>query len=91
MPRYGGIGGAGGNVYIVAKNGITLTDTIGELKTKRVKAEPGSDSSAKGIIGTSGEDKIIPVPVGITVYNRNGVKLGEHNFHITCMSSYLCH
>lgn len=62
---------------MVAQEKLTLTDTAKKLKTKRVKAEMGGDSSAKGIIGISGEDEIIPVPVGVTVYNQNGVKLGE--------------
>lgn len=92
LPRYGGIGGTGGNVYVVAKEKLTLKDTAQKLKTKRVKAEPGGDSLSKGIIGAPGEDQIIPVPVGVIVYNQNRVKLGEHNFYnIACTSVYLRH
>lgn len=80
LPRYGGIGGAGGNVYVVTKDGLNLENVVKSLKTKRIKASSGGDSSAKGIIGTSGEDKIISVPRGITIYNQNGVLLGKYNF-----------
>ncbi|KAL0112054.1 hypothetical protein PUN28_013346 [Cardiocondyla obscurior] len=79
LSRYGGLGGAGGNIYVVAKDGQTLEKVVASLKTKRVKAESGSDSTFKGIIGLPGEDKIISVPRGIAVYNQNGVLLGELN------------
>lgn len=80
LPRYGGIGGAGGNVYVVTKDRLNLQDVVKNLKTKRIKASEGGDSSAKGIIGTPGEDKIISVPCGIAIYNQNGVLLGKLNF-----------
>lgn len=79
LPRYGGIGGAGGNVYVITKDGLNLENVVNNLKTKRIKASSGGDSSAKGIIGKPGEDKVISVPSGITIYNQNGVLLGKHN------------
>lgn len=82
LSRYGGLGGTGGNVYVVAKDRVTLESVVKTLKTKRVKADSGSDSTARGIIGTPGEDKIITVPCGIAVYNQNGVLLGGYNFKL---------
>ncbi|XP_070154174.1 GTP-binding protein 10 homolog [Polyergus mexicanus] len=79
LPRYGGIGGAGGNVYMIAKDGLTLENVVKTLKSKRIKADSGSDSKAKGIIGTPGQDKVISVPRGIMIYNQNGILLGELN------------
>ncbi|XP_011870960.1 PREDICTED: GTP-binding protein 10 homolog [Vollenhovia emeryi] len=79
LPTYGGLGGVGGSVYVVAKDGLTLENVVKALKTKRIKADSGGDSSARGIIGKPGEDMIIPIPRGITVYNQNGVVLGELN------------
>lgn len=76
LSRYGGLGGIGGSVYIVAKDGLTLEKIVKTYKTKRIKADSGSDSSARGIIGAPGEDKIISVPRGISAYNQNGVLLG---------------
>lgn len=64
---------------MVAKEGKTLEDVLKKLKAKRIKAESGSDSAARGIIGMPGQDFIIPVPLGITVYNQNGVLLGRYN------------
>lgn len=80
LPHYGGIGGAGGNVYVIAKDGLTLENVVKTLKSKRIKADLGSDSKAKGIIGAPGQDKVISVPRGIMIYNQNGVLLGKHNF-----------
>jgi len=79
LSRYGGLGGAGGNVYVVAKDGTTLESVVKTLKTRRIKADSGSDSTARGIIGAPGEDKIITVPCGIEVYNQNGILLGGYN------------
>ncbi|KAG5306514.1 GTPBA protein, partial [Acromyrmex insinuator] len=79
LSRYGGIGGAGGNIYLVAKDGLTLEKVANTLKTKRIIAECGHDSSARGIIGAPGQDKNISVPRGILVYNQNGVLLGDLN------------
>ncbi|XP_067217180.1 GTP-binding protein 10 homolog isoform X1 [Linepithema humile] len=79
LPRYGGIGGTGGNVYLVAKDGLTLENVVKKLQSKRIKADSGGDSSAKGIIGIPGDDKIISIPCGVLVYNQNGVLLGELN------------
>ncbi|KAL6257339.1 hypothetical protein P5V15_010912 [Pogonomyrmex californicus] len=79
LSRYGGIGGAGGNIYVVAKDGLTLESVARTLKSKRITADPGSDSSARGIIGLAGKDKIITVPRGVVIYNQNEVLLGELN------------
>ncbi|KYN10596.1 PREDICTED: GTP-binding protein 10 homolog [Trachymyrmex cornetzi] len=79
LSRYGGLGGAGGNIYVVAKDGLTLEKVANTLKTKRVVADCGNDSSARGIIGAPGKDKNISVPRGILVYNQNGVLLGDLN------------
>jgi len=76
LPHYGGLGGAGGNVYFVAKENITLKDVATKLKVEQIHADPGTDSSKRGIIGTPGQDKIISVPCGVGVYNENNVLLG---------------
>jgi GTPase involved in cell partitioning and DNA repair len=80
LSRYGGLGGTGGNIYVVAKDGLTLEQVAKTFKTKRIKADPGNDSTARGIIGAPGEDKTIKVPCGVAIYNENGVLLGWYNF-----------
>lgn len=77
LPSYGGIGGAGGNVYLVPKERLTLQNVKYKLKDVKLKAGPGSDSSKKGLIGTPGTDLNIRVPIGITVYDQNRIKLGN--------------
>lgn len=67
-------------MYVLAKDGLTLENVVKSLKTKRIKADSGNDSMAKGIIGAPGQDKVISVPRGIMIYNQNGVLLGKHNF-----------
>lgn len=77
LPSYGGIGGAGGNVYLVPKEKLTLQNVKSKLKGVKLKAGQGSDSSKKGLIGTPGTDLNIRVPIGITVYDQNCIKLGN--------------
>ncbi|XP_076754138.1 GTP-binding protein 10 homolog [Xylocopa sonorina] len=79
LPSYGGIGGAGGNVYVIAKEGLTLKHVKNKIKNMKIKAGAGGDSSKKGLIGVPGTDLNINIPIGITVYDENRIKLGEIN------------
>lgn len=64
-------------MYFVAQDEPTLENVVKKLKIKRIKADQGSDSTKRGIIGIPGQDKIISVPCGVAVYNQNNVLLGE--------------
>ncbi|CAK9815226.1 GTP-binding protein 10 homolog [Anthophora quadrimaculata] len=79
LPSYGGIGGAGGNVYLISKNRLTLEHVKCTLQDSKLKAGAGGQSTKRGLIGTPGTDLNIDVPNGITVYNENNIKLGEIN------------
>ncbi|XP_017754633.1 PREDICTED: GTP-binding protein 10 homolog [Eufriesea mexicana] len=79
LPKYGGLGGEGGNVYLVAKEGLTLRSVKYKLKDTKLKAGTGGDSTKKGLIGIPGTDLDIYVPLGITIYDENRIKLGEIN------------
>ncbi|XP_076277571.1 GTP-binding protein 10 homolog [Lasioglossum baleicum] len=83
LPRYGGVGGAGGNVFLVSEEGLTLEMVKSKIKNLKLKAGPGGESTSRGIIGTPGTDLNIHVPVGITVYDDNNVQLGEVNLNDT--------
>ena len=74
-PNMAGKGGNGGNVYVEAVEGVTLK----ELKTKRgpLTASSGENSAHYRVIGKSGGDRVIEVPVGITVFSENGRTLGN--------------
>lgn len=80
LPAYGGIGGAGGNVYLVSKERLTLRGIKYKLEEMKLKAGTGGNSSKKGLIGIPGKDLNIKVPIGITVYDQNRIKLG--NVHV---------
>lgn len=79
LPAYGGLGGPGGNVYVVASENATLRNIKNKLKDVSLKAGTGGDSSKKGLIGAPGKDLTITVPTGIRVFDDNRIKLGELN------------
>ncbi|XP_043677502.1 GTP-binding protein 10 homolog isoform X1 [Vespula pensylvanica] len=79
LPRYGGKGGSGGNVYVVTKEELTLRNVKKKWKKINIHAETGTNSSMKGILGKSGNDINIEIPCGVTILNDNGLKLGELN------------
>ncbi|XP_031789505.1 GTP-binding protein 10 homolog [Nasonia vitripennis] len=79
LAQYGGIGGRGGDVYVRAKEGFLLKDLSKYVSKKTLSAGTGFDSTKKGILGQAGEDLIINVPPGVTVYHENGSIIGEVN------------
>ncbi|XP_066254789.1 GTP-binding protein 10 homolog [Euwallacea similis] len=79
LPKFGGIGGKGGDVIIEAKEAITLETVFGSNKSKRYQAEPGRSASHNFILGTPGQDQVFQVPVGVSVVTDFGKKLGELN------------
>ncbi|XP_021930492.1 GTP-binding protein 10 homolog isoform X3 [Zootermopsis nevadensis] len=72
FPKYGGIGGKGGSVIVVAKEGVTLKSLITRNPTKRFIAENGGNSHKNRILGEPGADITIQVPPGVTVWNDFG-------------------
>lgn len=79
LPKYGGIGGNGGDVYMVATEKIHLGDVGKRARLTDVfAAGTGYDSRKSGIIGQPGEDLEIPVPVGTIAYDAKGNKIGKY-------------
>lgn len=76
----GGDGGNGGSVYLQADENIsTLVDF---RYIREVKAGHGDIGRGKQCFGKSGEDKIVPVPVGTIITDANtGETLGDLNKH----------
>lgn len=88
IPKYGGIGGQGGCVYFVAKDGVSLRDVAQKYKTKRIAASSGEDSSKVRILGRRGLDERVEVPTGIQVYDEHGQLLGDLNEdNATCITA----
>lgn len=77
----GGDGGKGGDVYFVGHEGLS---TLIDLKYNRVQnAEDGVGGKPKKMHGANGDDLIIEVPVGTTIYDNETDKIigdiTEHN------------
>ncbi|XP_053666543.1 GTP-binding protein 10 homolog [Anopheles marshallii] len=70
LPKYGGVGGQGGAVYFVAKEGKSLRDVVTKHPNKRVVAGNGEESSKARILGRRGMDQKVEVPVGIRVLDQ---------------------
>lgn len=79
LPKYGGVGGHGGNVLVEAKDGITLETVFKSNRGKRYIAQPGKHASHNFILGPPGEDVKFDVPVGVTIITEFGKKIGELN------------
>lgn len=79
FPKFGGIGGRGGDIYAEAVEKQTLAQTLSKNPEKRYRAENGGQSRQHCIIGAQAEDLVIPVPAGITVTTDNNKNIGDLN------------
>ncbi len=69
----GGDGGKGGSVIFVGDEGLS---TLVDLKYNRIlSAEPGENGRSKKMNGAAGEDLIVKVPVGTTIYDSETDKV----------------
>lgn len=75
--RFGGIGGKGGDVVATATPDITLENVYKQNRSKSYRANNGKHSTHNFIIGPSGEDLKIPVPVGVSLCTELGKRLGQ--------------
>ncbi|XP_019873109.1 GTP-binding protein 10 homolog [Aethina tumida] len=79
LPKFGGVGGKGGDVSVIANENLTLEDVFKRNKTKRYVAQNGRHSSHNFILGIAGEDLKFEIPTGVTIIDETGKKLGELN------------
>lgn len=79
LPRLGGQGGKGGDVWVVAKKNMTLKRIKDKHPQKRFVSGAGANSSVRALKGETGKDKEISAPIGITVTADDGKILGELN------------
>src|SRR5690606_6735780 len=69
----GGDGGRGGDVWIVAVDGL---NTLIDYRYKQhFKAQRGTDGMGKNRTGPSGDDVVLKVPVGTQIYEEDGETL----------------
>ncbi|KAI1285211.1 GTP-binding protein 10 [Halotydeus destructor] len=80
LPKYGGLGGKGGDVYVEAMAKVRdLRQIKDKFTEKRFIAGNGEDSRRYRIVGDAGKDAVIPCPVGVSVLTDDGKVLGEVN------------
>ncbi|ENN74408.1 GTP-binding protein 10 homolog [Dendroctonus ponderosae] len=79
LPKFGGVGGKGGDVIVEATEGISLETVYKANISKRYAAQKGKHASHNFILGPPGEDVVFKVPVGVRLVTELGKKLGELN------------
>ncbi|XP_061531587.1 GTP-binding protein 10 [Phycodurus eques] len=79
LPRLGGHGGNGGDVWVVATKSMTLKGIKDKYPQNRFVAEVGANSSVRSLKGERGKNIEILVPVGVTVTTDDDRILGELN------------
>uniref|UniRef100_V9KYH1 GTP-binding protein 10 n=1 Tax=Callorhinchus milii TaxID=7868 RepID=V9KYH1_CALMI len=79
LGRFGGEGGKGGDVFVVAKADITLKKLKDKHPEKRFVGEVGANSSIRSLKGKKGKDCEIYAPVGISVTTDKGKVIGHLN------------
>ncbi|XP_076010045.1 GTP-binding protein 10 [Genypterus blacodes] len=79
LPRLGGQGGHGGDVWVVAAKDLTLKRIKDKYPQKRFVAAAGANSSVRALRGLKGKDQEIEAPVGVTVTTDHGKVLGDLN------------
>jgi serine/threonine-protein kinase OSR1/STK39 len=77
LPRFGGIGGNGGNVFVTAVDDMDLKEV--KFNNKKLSAECGENSAHYRMIGNNGNDLTIKAPIGITIISETGRELGQLN------------
>nr|XP_020640807.1 GTP-binding protein 10 isoform X2 [Pogona vitticeps] len=78
-PRYGGQGGKGGDVWLVADGRVTLKKMKSQYPKRRFVAGNGAHSSIVALKGAKGKDCEVNVPPGISVVTDDGKVFGELN------------
>lgn len=80
LPRLGGVGGTGGDVYVEGKEGHNLLKVRKARPDQRWVGTAGMDSRKYRICGEAGTELVIPVPTGTTVWLEQHQRvLGEIN------------
>lgn len=79
LAKYNGIGGRGGDIFVVGNEDASLKRIIALCPTKRFSAPTGEDSSGRALQGAPGAPIEIHVPFGVTVKTDFGTALGDIN------------
>lgn len=77
LPKFGGIGGKGGDVIFMADRKTSLGKLAMRTANVAIRAGNGGKSHAKGLIGDKGRNLTVRVPEGIAVYDQEGPFIGN--------------
>ena len=64
--KLGGMGGDGGEVEVLCKEGASLSN-LARLPSRRFVGEPGEDSTSRHVHGKKGASVLIKVPPGTVI------------------------
>lgn len=79
LPKYGGIGGKGGDVYLEADKKFSLKKLKLLFPNQKFSADRGEDSRRFCILGNPGSDIVIKCPPGVSVITDQKITIGEIN------------
>ena len=78
LPSHGGVGGRGGDVWVVGSDNVKDLKKVRKNNPKqRFIAESGGNSGKLKIVGEPGKDIEVKSPVGVSVVSDEGKTLGE--------------
>lgn len=77
LKKYSGVGGKGGDVYLVGSTKAQLKKLISQSPSFR--AGNGADAARRSVLGEPGNDVRIPVPLGVSVTDEDGRGIGDVN------------
>lgn len=79
LPKYGGVGGKGGDVVITCDKKQTLINTHRKYPSRRFVGGNGGNSTKFSLCGAAGKDLEVSVPPGVEVLTDEGDMLGDLN------------
>lgn len=79
LPKYGGVGGKGGDVYLEVHEHYTFKQFKLDYSSQMFVAERGDDSRRFCILGAPGTDLNIKCPPGVSVITDQKITIGEVN------------
>ncbi|XP_076463498.1 GTP-binding protein 10-like [Babylonia areolata] len=79
LPKYGGIGGKGGDIVVVCEKKQTLVNMYRRYPSRRFVAGSGGNCTKFSLCGEEGEDVELKVPPGVEVLTDEGHLLGDAN------------
>ncbi|CAG5132405.1 unnamed protein product, partial [Candidula unifasciata] len=88
LPKYGGFGGDGGKVIVVAsKKENTLRHVLQKYPLQMCKAERGENSDKFRLLGDRGADLHVNVPLGVLVHTADGKIVDLNNDGDACIAA----